>query len=147
MHCYILLAVDLTVLLGVSLDYGLGVFSLLLFQSSIQCKPICSLADEINENSFMCRTFDDESVWSSHCSRKDLTTFREVTSDSKSNCPRSFIPVDAFLSSSAKVFNSIKVFFHRDRLGEGAAVLAGLGHHITMESGQSSLVSDGFCVL
>ncbi len=62
----------------------------------------------------MCGTFDDESVWSSHCSRKDLvnlTKFREVTSDSMSNCPRSFIPVDAFVSSSAKVFNSVKVFF------------------------------------
>ena len=49
---------------------------------------------------------------SSHCSRMGLASLamlRDVIKDSRSNCPCSFSPVDALLSSSAKLLSSVKL--------------------------------------
>ena len=50
----------------------------------------------------------------SHCSLSDFgsrTMVSDVTRDSMSNWPRSFMPVEALVISSANVFISEKVFF------------------------------------
>ena len=49
----------------------------------------------------------------------NLTMFREVTSDSMSNCPRSFIPVDTLVSQGVQLGKGV---LHSGGLGEGATV-------------------------